>query len=251
MCPWVEVCGKYIPGYGMCIALGILIANAIACFLIDESQRLDLFILEGYCLLGGMLGAKILYILVSIDLIDWNRWNDLNYVISIFKGGFVFYGGLFGGMIGFFLAEKIHGIEGLQILKRVFFCVPLAHGFGRVGCFMAGCCYGIPYKGIFAVTYPEVSFGPSGMACFPIQLFEALLLWLLSLIVYVVSVRKRNPIWIYLLGYAVIRFVLEYLRGDVERGSMGILSTSQWISVCIILAVIGIGCWERTVKKKR
>lgn len=241
MCTWVVLFGKAIPGYGLYIVLGIVISNAIAFLKLHKEYWLNLLILESYALLGGILGAKCLYLIVSIDEINWKQLRDFDYAISIIRGGFVFYGGLLGGFLGFYIANRIHKLNGRYILERVIFAVPLAHGFGRVGCFMAGCCYGVEYKGIFAVTYPQESFGPSGISCFPVQILEAVLLWILALGVYCMYGRKKRneSVELYLIGYSAIRFGLEFLRGDLARGRVGVLSTSQWISILIIALVLG------------
>lgn len=239
MNPYINIFGKMIPAYGLMITLGLMIANVVMYCKVDRKNKNDFWILEGYVLLGAMIGAKGLYILVSFSKIDWQHFHDIAYLTAMIKGGFVFFGGLLGGIAACFFAGRLHHIEVFAILRKVIFGVPLAHGFGRIGCFLAGCCYGIPYKGCFAVVYPEFSYGPSGVSCFPVQILETILLWSLSFAVWKVSEGgKVNPISFYLIGYSVERFFLEFLRADVARGTVGMLSTSQFISILIVMTTI-------------
>ena len=153
------------------IASGVIVANLIAMFVLKKI-KLDLndfLILESYCFLGAFVGAKILYFIVSIDEIDWSRFFDIKYFNQLMLSGFVFYGGLIGGLLIILLGGKVHKIKSTEYIRNFVFLIPLIHSFGRIGCFWAGCCYGIPYKGIGAVIYPENSFAPSGINLFPVQ----------------------------------------------------------------------------------
>ena len=153
--------------------------------------------------------------------------------------GFVFYGGLIGALLCALLAKKIHKIDVAALLRSCIFFLPLAHGFGRIGCFLGGCCYGIPYDGWLAVTFPDDVGIPEPLTRFPVQLVESALLICLAIVLFILAYRgkDRRTISIYLIAYAIIRFVLEYLRADAARGSFLFLSTSQWISILIVIAV--------------
>ena len=142
------------------------------CFFVLKHEKLDFndwMILEAYCILGGFLGAKLLYLLVSYKSIDWSRITDFQYFNALMLSGFVFYGGLIFGLIFVFLAGKIHKIPAGIYVRKFIFLIPFMHSFGRVGCFMAGCCYGIPYDGIGAVVFPEGSYAIPGIKLFPVQ----------------------------------------------------------------------------------
>lgn len=235
--------GHSLPSYGAMIATGIVISNILAITLILRMYELDLndfIILEAYCFLGAFLGAKILYLIVSYKEIKWNRFFDLHYFNVLMQSGFVFYGGMIGGLCAILVAGKVHKINYKNYVQHCVFLIPLIHCFGRIGCFLAGCCYGIPYHGLCAVTFPSNSLAPSGIPLFPIQLVEAAGLLLLALgILLMDRFIKKNTLVLYLFGYGCLRFGLEFLRNDGERGHLGKLSTSQWISVLmIILSVI-------------
>lgn len=239
MYPYISFFKLQVPAYGLMLTLGILVANGCAYATCRREKIADwqLLVPEGYGALGGMLGAKLLYLMVSWDKIEWSRWREPDFFNSLMSGGFVFYGGLIGGLFACLLAGRIHNIPVPAIASRVIYALPLAHGFGRTGCLLAGCCYGMPYEGPFAVSYPEAKFGQCvGCTYFPIQAVEAVCLWLLAFLVWRLSRKKRGlqPIFAYLLGYGAMRFVLEFFRGDSARGHLGCLSVSQIISLLLI-----------------
>lgn len=239
-----------IPVYGLMIVLGVVIANLIAWYMLLKYQLdgNDFLILEGYIFLGAIIGSKGLYLWVSRDVIQWTRLLELEYFNTLMKGGFVFYGGIIGGILSMILGAKIHHISGKQYIQKLIFLIPLTHGFGRIGCFFAGCCYGTEYDGIFSVVFPENSMAPSGIPLFPVQLVEAIGLFILALITFFFC--KKATSWrgleIYLIGYGIFRFGLEFFRNDLERGFWGSLSTSQWISIFL---VIGCLAWMKLKKK--
>lgn len=130
-----------IPTYGLMIAFGLISANIIACFVIKKYNldSNDFILIEAYTLLGGFVGAKLLYLVVERNTIDWYRFfHDSSYFTSMIQGGFVFYGGLLGGLLCLLLASKLHNINSMTYVRRLLFLIPWIHGFGRIGCFLAG-----------------------------------------------------------------------------------------------------------------
>lgn len=255
MCPYFELGVIKLPAYGCMIFLGIFLANIIA-FYLSKKRKLcfdDLLLCEAYCGLGAFLGAKLLYIIVSFPYIEWNRITDLQYFKEFIGAGFVFYGGLIGGIGALFLCGKMHKINIGLYAANFAFLIPFGHAFGRIGCFLAGCCYGKPYAGIGAVIYPENSFAISGISLFPVQLVEAVLLFLISVVVYAFQRKKgiRYNLEIYLVLYAIVRMILEYFRYDDIRGNFLFFSTSQWISIVIVLGVIGKLIFEKNGKSRK
>ncbi len=192
----------------------------------------DLFIIAAFSLLFGLIGAGTLYAFTKYSI------KTIIKIILVGKfkllGGLVFYGGLIFGILGAITGIKISKVK-LQIIEAsIIPFLPLGHAIGRVGCFLSGCCNGIKYSGLFAVYYPNSVAGlPVNQGYFPVQLLEAFLNILLSisLIFYTKKERKKyNILSLYLLLYATIRFILEFLRGDTLRGIYFGFSTSQWIS---------------------
>lgn len=155
------------------------------------------------------------------------------------QGGFVFYGGLIGGLIFIFLPGKIHKIEAEKYIEHYIFLIPFIHAFGRIGCFEAGCCYGIPYTGYGAVYFPEGSMAPPDIALFPVQIIEAFFEFIIAAYIYRCSDKlgSKKGLYEYLWLYSLLRFVLEFFRYDVNRGKIGFLSTSQIISLVIAIIV--------------
>lgn len=232
-----------LPGYSLMILSGMVIANILAVFTVKK-RRLDIndfIICEGYILLGAFIGAKLLYLWVSRNQIDWSRFWQPDYFNALMLGGFVFYGGLIGGLATCLAGCRIHKINFVTYISNLIYLIPLVHGFGRIGCFLAGCCYGRPYDGVLAVVFPEGVFAPAGIKLFPVQLVEALLLFVLALLVWTLSNSSKNnsgSIYCYLIGYGIIRFGLEYLRFDEDRGLIGSFSVSQWISIFVAAGAI-------------
>ena len=173
------------------------------------------------------------------------------------RGGFVFYGGLLGGLFGIYLGGKILKIPVWEYAQNTIPVIPLAHGFGRLGCLMAGCCYGVPYDGAGAIAYTTSIAAPLNTPLFPVQGLEAVCEFMVSMILcfYIAHCRKHKrklySVEIYLVCYACIRFVLEFLRYDfIERGAILGMSTSQWISIALIVIVVINRAWKSKKKSR-
>ena len=233
MLPYLHIFGISIPSYGLCMALGMILAFLYAYHTSKKySFSFISLIIIAVCPIGfGLLGAKLLYILVTYDFSEVVRRTLAGDTSIIAGDGLVFYGGLIGGIIGLFIGlliakEKFHPVD-----KIVTPCVPLGHAFGRIGCFMAGCCYGVKYDGFLSVIFPLAGVNEPVL---PVQLIESFLnLIIFGLIVLFNKRSKLSPLPVYFLMYSVVRFVLEYFRGDKIRGFMNGFSTSQWISIGI------------------
>lgn len=249
---FIELLGKSIPVYGLLIVLGVVVANLFAVVYLKKIQYdLNNFIvLEAYCFLGAIVGAKVLYLVVSYDLIQWNRILELDYLNSIMKGGFVFYGGMIGGLLFVLAAGKIHKIDAMPYIERLICLIPLIHAFGRIGCYRVGCCYGKHYEGFGAVVYGADTLAPHGVSLFPVQLVEAILLLVIfvCLVVLLLKGKEKFSISAYFVLYGLVRFALEYWRGDEDRKIYGFFSTSQWISLALIF--IGMLLFSYEWKKK-
>ncbi len=236
----LEILGRQIPLYGLCWIAGIGVSALVAMLLISKTtlEKYDFVCASVFSLIGGLIGAKLLFIMVSLKSIIENNVP----LEAVIRGGFVFYGGLLGGVAGLLIYTKMFNLKTLPFSDILSVVLPLGHAFGRVGCHFASCCYGKPYDGFMSVTYSETMGNtPLGVPLFPIQLLEAVLLILLFISLLTIYLKTENKgliTKVYLFVYAVLRFTLEFLRGDRERGvSLGI-STSQIISLGIILAVI-------------
>ena len=253
--------GSDISTYAVCMWLGVAVAAFVACRLAKNRKGIDGFdvILSAiYTMIGAMLGAKLLYIAISWDdiarVIDTMQYGVTESLFYVLNNGFVFYGGFIGGFLGLLLYIKQFKRKTLDYFTIYATVLPLGHALGRIGCFLGGCCYGMKYDGIFAVdfpVYPSLEESPT-ISRLPIQLFEAagllLLFLLLVFLYYRVPKKPTLPLWTYLAVYPVLRFVLEFFRGDEVRGGFLFLSTSQWISLGI-LTVAGTAFYLTQVKK--
>ena len=244
-----------LPAYGCFILLGALAAGLYLCLSAAKSgfPREDLIYASLYAAIGVMIGAKLLYVITMLPVLI-PRWTlfaeDPKLLLELFRGGFVFYGGFLGGVFGVWRYGRRYRLPFLPLTDQLIIAVPLVHGFGRIGCFFAGCCYGIPYEGFGAVVYPENSFGLSGVSLFPLPLVEAMGLFLLFLVLALLSRKPRKigfMTGIYLCAYAVFRFILEFFRYDDLRGVWFGLSTSQYIGILLFAA----GCVLLWTSKKR
>jgi len=193
-----------------------------------------------YGVLGMAVGSKLLYIVQYlpqiISQLDTIKADPLS-LIELLSSGFVFYGGLIGGIGAVLAYAHKYQVPKLELVNVLTPVIPFIHGFGRIGCFLAGCCYGIPYDGPLSVVYTQSIAAPRNIAMFPVQLLESLLLFLLAFFLLSYDRLAKNPRnlggW-YLLLYGVIRLVTELFRGDISRGFFMMLSTSQWISLMMI-----------------
>ena len=242
MFPFLDLKFIKIPMYGLSILTGLIIASFVAYSFCKKRQKnfFD-FIIVVACTLGiGFTCAKLLFILVTYPLKDFFRVIYLMLFkgrTDLLEGGFVFYGGAIGGVLGYLLGIKIAKCKLTDFTDFFAVLIPLVHGFGRIGCFCSGCCYGIPYEGPFSVIYTHpLSTVPTGIGIFPVQLLESLLLFILFFVLYILFIKKvPHLIFGYFISYAVIRLITEHFRYDNERGFLLGLSTSQFISILIIL----------------
>lgn len=249
MYPILNIYKIKIPMYGLFITIGIIFALLV---ILKKSEymgikREDCFYASLYGVIGLIVGGKLLYIITIMDIIVKNisRIFERDYINAIFSGGFVYYGGLMGVILMIYIYSKQYKINFLKLLDCMVLGFPLAYAIGRVGCFMAGCCYGIPSS--FGVYFNNSQVAPHGVKLFPIQLIDAFINLVFFLIFYFKIAKNKkysgHLIVIYLMFYSIERFILEFFRYDKERGIIFFFSTSQWISIiifiviCILLAV--------------
>ncbi len=227
-----------IHGYGLMIGIGFLAAYLLSDYR-AKRQGLDpdhVFGLAVWAIVIGLVSAKVLYYITTIDEIIKNP----RLLLDI-PNGFVVYGGIIGGIIGGYVYCRRHKLEFLKYVDLVLPAVALAQGFGRLGCFLAGCCYGRETAGAFAVVFQESAYAPNGVPLLPTQLMSSALNFLHFFFLMWLSGRSRRDGEVggmYLLLYSTGRFIMEFFRGDLIRGTVGALTTSQFIS--LFTAVFGV-----------
>ena len=150
-------------------------------------------------------------------------------------------------IIGSFLGAKLLYLHHFQLPYGVYLssitpAVPLAHAFGRIGCFFAGCCYGIPYDPPIGICLKNaIGTAPTDIPLFPVQLLESGLDFLLAGLLQLCfrkRTRKTDVIPFYCIGYAGIRLFTERFRYDSERGIYFGLATSEWISLALAICSV-------------
>ena len=221
--------------YGFFVFLGIISGFMFSLrearrYKIDANKISDLIF---WSIFIGFVFSRVFYILINWE--DFLRY-PLGFIIS--GSGFVFYGGLLGG-IGtcLFLIKK----EGLELFKTLDLLSPslvLAHSLGRIGCFFYGCCYGIPTNSFMGVVFPQDSpAGILGRPLLPVQLISSFFLVVIFMILLLIRDRRafKGEVFIsYIILYSIFRFVIEFYRGD-PRGDFLFFSVSQWISLVLLL----------------
>lgn len=249
MYPYIHFGGQTFGSYAVASLLGFLLSALLVSHLCKRKHiaAADVILLLVCAATGIVVGGKALYGLTHWQqiiraLADFttlkNLWNDL----TIAFNGMVFYGGFVGSVAAIWIYT--HFSKALPrpfALELLALATPLFHAFGRAGCFLGGCCYGIPCSWGITVQNNPVLPELNGVTRFPVQLIEAgcNLLIFAVLICCFRSKQKRLPLLsTYIFLYAPVRFVLEFFRGDLIRGMWLGLSTSQWISLILLAAAL-------------
>lgn len=255
MHPFIHIYADYkIPTYTVIFLLGFFSMVAIAILTAPKKNidRFDACAAAAYSLIGIGVGAKLFFFLSKLpqmiqhldELIPAIAKDPKGFFVWSF-GGLVFYGGLIGALVGAYRYCWHYKVSFSRMIDHYIPFFPIIHGIGRIGCFMAGCCYGKEYHGPLAVHFPYNEFTPalSEVPRFPVQLLEAGLNFIMGIILLILAnkfkkLREGQLVGIYLCYYLVARIFLEMLRGDAVRGNIGGISFSQIISILLIPVAI-------------
>ena len=271
-----------VHGYGLMIGLGFAAAVFAGCFLarrkgLSEDDFTNMAI---WVLVIGFMGGKLLHVIVEFKAFLANPMSVLG------SEGFVVYGGVITGILSIVVYCKVKKLNCLDYLDIFGAVVPINQSLGRIGCFLAGCCYGRETDSCLGVVFPEGCIAPAGVKLLPTQLFMSVgdLVIFIALTLYFVrtkavhvpeksgnmnetenadngkkskkSVKYLEPVKVtnpgctaalYLVMYSVGRFIIEFFRND-ERGAVGVLSTSQFIAIFTCIA--GVILFVYTSKRK-
>lgn len=213
-------------------------------------DRKQMFVCVLFAFFFMFVGAHALFFLTRLpdfsSLYGASVYDVQSFLTAVWNAssGMVFYGGLFGAIGGVCLFCRIMKVPVRSFLNPMSCTFPLMHAFGRIGCALGGCCYGIEYHGFLSLRYtaehinPGVSDHIADFPRFPVQPMEAVLEFLICLLMVLLYLKTQDRfplILIYLFVYGIVRFLDEFLRGDTIRGFWGPFSTSQWIALgCII-----------------
>ena len=227
----------YVYSYGMMVAIGFAAATLLAYkhaddFGINKERIIDLGIVM---LLGGIVGARIVYVALNFQYYIRNPLE----IINLTMGGLVWYGAFIFGMITAAWFLKKNRISFWTAADLFAPYIALAQAFGRIGCFLNGCCYGsaAPSAFMLGVVFPEES-----VSRYPTQIFSAITLLLIFAILRIWQ-KKRHFAGEIFLGYGLLysmkRFGVEFFRGDYPKILYG-LTISQLISAVILIVCSGL-----------
>lgn len=242
MHPTFEIFGLQIHFYSIFFILGISAGCLVFVFgdkklKAYREQLLDCYL---YIIIGVMIGSKLLYILLNIQYFI----EDISLLWEGFRRGFLFYGGFIGAVFAAVLFFRKKQLPVWAFIDAAAPAIPLGHAIGRIGCIFAGCCYGTPTDLPWGIVYPSACpIAPAGIPLHPYPVYELLLNLILFGFLLLIKGKVKvggRLMSMYLMGYSMIRFGLDYVRGDFKHYYWG-LSNSQWIS--ILMFVIGISAF--------
>ncbi|MBW1991026.1 MAG: prolipoprotein diacylglyceryl transferase [Deltaproteobacteria bacterium] len=227
--------------YGFFLALGFVTAIILAG---REAKRVGLpvgtfYDLCFYIIIAALVGSRLLYVLM-----EWSYFVEHPLeVFVLWKGGLIFHGGLVLGIIVGFYFMRRYGLPWRLTFDSLAVGTPVGQSLGRVGCFMAGCCYGKPSNLPWAVTFTDPNtLCPFRESLHPSQLYEALLLLPVFGVVYWMRTRKRfdgQLTLTYLLLAGIVRFVTEFFRHPADyRGPIIIWDMPATQVVAFLIAVV-------------
>ena len=239
-----------LPSYGLMLALGFLAAlwllrRRAPAFSLAPDAASDVGI---WLLLSGLVGAKLLLVIV-----EWphyvSSWDGLK---DLARAGGVFYGGLIGAVLGTAILLRKRRIPFFTFADASAPSIALGQFLGRVGCLLAGCCWGRHCELPWAITFSDPKANenvgvPLGIPLHPTQIYEAVGTLVLCLLLLVFERRRYSGETFvrYLFGYAILRFTIEIFRGDPRGSVFGVMSTSQFIALCLVATAAAIWALRR------
>lgn len=240
MLPVIPFFGLEIPSYTLMLVAGF-VAGILAALHRRSVYAIRTEVIIAACFLtgiGALLGGKLFYAVQGIpEFLELSRTQGTTFLEYFSRAGLVYYGGMFGAIGFLFLAGSALHEPHWALFDTVLPSLPLAQAFGRVGCFLVGCCYGIPSPAGLRMN-PD-GLAPAAEPLVPVQLYESAGVLVLFFVLYHLSARQQprgRLLSVYLICYGCLRFGLEFLRGDAVRGFLGALSVSQWISLGAVSA---------------
>lgn len=222
--------------YGLMIAVGLM-ACFFVLFLYSKKKGIDSKFVD-FVFYDGIASIVIGFVFASLFQALYNYIENPSLGFR-FGESFTFIGGLLGGAICFltiyFIFRKRFTTKLTEVLSIIPCSILIAHAFGRIGCFFAGCCYGKETDSFLGIKFPHL---PNPVHA--TQLYEAIFLFIMFGICSYLVLKKdyKHNLSLYLITYGIFRFLLEYLRGDARGEFLGIMSPSQFWS--ILMVVLGI-----------
>lgn len=240
MLPYIEIFGLKFYMYGLMISIGII---AGVLLLMKRSRKAGynddhIFNMVIIAIIAGVIGAKLFFIMTDIPQLS----KDPSIIIKDFGNGFVFYGAIIGGIIAAYIYSRREKWDFLEVFDLTIPSIPLAQAFGRIGCFMAGCCYGRETNTNLYVVFKNSLYAPNGVHLIPTQIISSLGNFIIFGILLWIDRKERTKrgqlAAIYLIIYSIARYIIEYFRGDPRGTVFKVFSTAQF--TCIFVFIAGI-----------
>ena len=240
-----EAGGLTVYTYGVLLAAAYLLGLQFALVRarsrgLDPQRVMDLGI---WIIISALVGAKLLLLVISPA-----QFASGPGLLNLARSAGVFYGGLIAAVAVALLYLRRHHMPLWTTTDCFAPGIALGHVIGRMGCLLAGCCYGRPTDVPWAITFrnplAEANVGtPLNVPLHPTQLYEAGAELLILAVLLATERRGRQfpgrTFWLYVLLYGISRFIIEFYRGDDRGLVMGVLSTSQFVSVLLVpLAIV-------------
>jgi phosphatidylglycerol:prolipoprotein diacylglycerol transferase len=222
--------------YGVLVAIGFMVGVWVAArrapregFKPEQITDLGVWLIA-----SGMLGGKLFHVIFFWDefIAGWRAAG-----VSSLREGFVFYGGFILATITVVVYARLKKLPVAKIVDVFAPSLALGHVFGRLGCFFNGCCYGKACALPWAVTFPPPHV-MQGISVHPTELYEAfgnLVIFAGLTAAYRHKRYDGQIFWLYVLGYGVLRFVVEFFRGDYETYYLGVFTIAHGIAAAMIV----------------
>ena len=204
--------------YGVFVALGTAACMFFGLYLVhkdglDPDKCTNVGVIT---MLSGLLGTRLGFYIIEWDKLQHQPWYEFFF---LWQGGLVFYGGIAVGLPVAIILIRYYKLPTLKLMDIAGVIAPLGQAIGRIGCFMAGCCYGKPWEGgVCAVTFTNPgSLAPRGIPLHPTQLYTSAALLLIFVITLIVRKRRRfygQVFFTYTLLHGIARMIIEQFRDD-------------------------------------
>ena len=224
--------------YGVMIAVGILCAF-LTLFYLTKKKGVDVRFTD-FIFYNGIASIVVGFCFATLFQSTYNYIKNPSAGFEL-GSGMTFIGGLIGGVACFlaiyFIFRKKYTTRLYEVISLLPCSILIAHAFGRIGCFFAGCCYGKETDSFLGVQFPDLPH-----PVHPTQLYEAAFLFVLFAVSVYLILKKdfKHNLSLYLIAYGVFRFLIEYVRGDDRGELVGFVSPSQFWSILMVVAGVAI-----------
>ncbi len=237
--------------YGLMIGVGLLAAFAVLFYTAKKKNFDEKFI--DFIFYNGIISIAVGFGAAAVFQGFYNYIENPDAGFKVGEG-ITFLGGLIGGIACFlavyFLMRKRYSMRLIDVVSTLPACIIIGHAFGRIGCLFAGCCHGEPTNAWYGITMNTAEYGRTKVV--PVQLFEAIFLFALFAICFILTMKKdfKHNLSIYLSGYGLFRFLIEFMRDDA-RGKFFGMPPSQFWGLVMVFAGVGVYFLTEYLMKKR